>query len=737
MASDKLNKYGESLLLWMLCTVCTSAAVCIYLNTVINGWSVLGAVISALVILFADFARGKKLGGLLYAAVMFCVGFVPALAINSMYEMFEFVRWFFSGSEAVETRTSFMVVLTVMMSFLFTSAAYYFTKIIYRSSLMTLITLVPFAIAVKTATALPYGYVAIAAALNIIFYVYYSRKNITEGTVPKGRSTFMVYADFTIAIILLALILPKPSVTPYYEKFEEVTSRFQFGGTGENQYTGEYKNSSGVTDELRRGESVLIYTANTAHPVYLKTQVFDVYDYEQGAWLEADEMTGSKKWQETASYMSYEKLGNAVEKALEVSPTFTYYHPQMEKLIGFTETESYATIYSRSFPAVYILAPLRATGVAFSNFYAEYSARTNDGEIFTNNRFLPENATYNLYYYTEDVFEKLIASGACDITFEDYGYMLTSLLAHLIGEDNYDEEKKTAREFYNAHEHAEEYAEMTVTEVSDEMQALADKLTEGLEYDYQKAEAIERYFHESGFVYDLNYEPPEESDTPDYFLFESKTGICSDFATAYTLLARAAGLTVRYTEGFVMQPAEDTPNLYAIYTDNAHAYPEVYIPGAGWMVYEPTPSNIFAAGSGVGEEGEDFTDPLAIIFTAIIAVVVTGIFILIIIFMPTFLEAIFRIRVKLSDNNKAVIMLYNRHALNMERRFESSCKALTPEQLEAYTAEKTGLALEAVTKPFIKACYGGISPEGGERAEAFACYKAQYKAIRKLKKRKD
>ena len=736
MASDKLNKYGESLLLWMLCTVCTSAAVCIYLNTVINGWSVLGAVISALVILFADFARGKKLGGLLYAAVMFCVGFVPALAINSMYEMFEFVRWFFSGSEAVETRTSFMVVLTVMMSFLFTSAAYYFTKIIYRSSLMTLITLVPFAIAVKTATALPYGYAAIAAALNIIFYVYYSRKNITEGTVPKGRSTFMVYADFTIAIILLALILPKPSVTPYYEKFEEVTSRFQFGGTGENQYTGEYKNSSGVTDELRRGESVLIYTANTAHPVYLKTQVFDIYDYEQGAWLEADEMTGSKKWQETASYMSYEKLGNAVEKALEVSPTFTQYYPQAEKLIGFTETESYATIYSRSFPAVYILAPLRATGVAFSNFYAEYSARTNDGEIFTNNRFLPENATYNLYYYTEDVFEKLIASGACDITFEDYGNALSDLAFGLTADEN-SEEKKTARQFYNAHQYAEEYAELTVTEVTPEMQALADKLTEGLEYDYQKAEAIERYFHESGFVYDLNYEPPEESDTPDYFLFESKTGICSDFATAYTLLARAAGLTVRYTEGFVMQPAEDTPNLYAIYTDNAHAYPEVYIPGAGWMVYEPTPSNIFAAGSGGGAEGEDFTDPLAILFTAIIAVVVTGIFILIIIFMPTFLEAIFRIRVKLSDNNKAVIMLYNRHALNMERRFESSCKALTPEQLEAYTAEKTGLALEAVTKPFIKACYGGISPEGGERAEAFACYKAQYKAIRKLKKRKD
>lgn len=736
MNTDKLNKYGENLLLWLLCTVSTSAAVCIYMNTIINGWSVLGAVISALVILFADFARGKKLGGLLYAAVMFCVSLVPALAINSMYEMFEFVRWFFSGSEAVETKTSFILVLTVMMSFLFTSAAYYFTKIIYRSSLMTLITLVPFAIAVKTATVLPYGYAAAAAALNIIFYVCYSRKNITEGAETRGRSTLIVYADFTIAIILLALILPKPSVTPYYEKFEAMTSRFQFGGTGENSYTGEYKNSSGVTDDLRRGESVLIYTASTAHPVYLKTQVFDIYDYEQGVWLEADEMTGNKKWQETASFMSFEKLGTAVEKVLEVNPALGRYYPQAENLIDFRETESYASIYSQSYPAVYVLAPLRATGLAFSNFGAEYSARTDDGEIFTDNRFLPENASYNLYYYTEDVFEKLIANGLCDVTFEDYGYALFELVFQLTDEENYEEEEKAARQFRNAHIYAEKYAEMTVTEVSPEIQTLADEITAGLEYDYQKAEAIERYFHENSFVYNLGYEPPEDSDTPEYFLFESKTGICSDFATAFTLLARASGLTVRYVEGFVMQAATDTTNMYNIYTDNAHAYPEVYIPGAGWMIYEPTPSNILAAGDG-NNENNVAADPLAILFTAIIAVVVIGIFILIILFAPKIIEAAFRIKVKLADSNKAVIMLYNRHSSNMEHKLEASCKALTPEQLAAYTEGKTAVSLAPIIKPFIKACYGGMTVEHSEKTEALVCYKSQYKAIRKLKKRKD
>ena len=49
-----------------------------------------------------------------------------------------------------------------------------------------------------------------------------------------------------------------------------------------------------------------------------------------------------------------------------------------------------------------------------------------------------------------------------------------------------------------------------------------------------------KWFGDDGFVYDLSYAPAEH--TPNYFLLESKRGICSDYASALTLLARAAGL---------------------------------------------------------------------------------------------------------------------------------------------------------------------------------------------------
>ena len=725
MKSNVLNKYGEILLLWFLCTVCTSAATYIYINTIINIWSVIGAIISAAVILFADFARKKKFGGLLYTAVFVCISFIPAFVIRGRYEITEFVRWFFSGSEAVETKTSFIFVLTVMVSFLFTSAAYYFTKVIYRSSVITLITLIPFALAVKTAVGLPVGYTIAASSANIIFFVYYSRKNIIEGAVVKGKSAFVVYTDYAVAVILLALLIPKPASTPYYEKFEELTSRFQIGGTSESSFTGEYKNYSGVTDDLRRGESVLIYVVNTSSPVYMKTQVFDIYNQESGIWTEADKMMGSKNWQTTAPLLSYEKLGDAAEKYSENADFVRHY--------DISESETFATVYTNDFPAVYVLAPLRATKLILSNVNATYNARTKDGEIFTNNRHMPQNANYTIRYYKEDVFDRLIANGACDTTAEKFGIELAKLYDYTEkGTDDYN----VAKQFYQMHNSAVKYAEATRTAVSSEIQALADEITAGLEYDYQKAEAIEQYFQNNGFVYDLAYEAPEESDTPEYFLFESKRGICSDYATAYTLIARAAGLTVRYVEGFVMQDSKTTPGMYFIYTDNAHAYPEVYIPGAGWMVYEPTPSSIIAAGEDNNVEDER-TDPLAFVFTAIIAVAVIGIFIALMLLMPKIIEAVFRFKIRFSDGSKAVILIYNRHAVHIERKTGSSCKSLTPEQLSARTEKLTGISLEPLVTPFVKACYGGAEIDKKEKDEAFECYKIQHRAIHRIKKGKD
>lgn len=72
----------------------------------------------------------------------------------------------------------------------------------------------------------------------------------------------------------------------------------------------------------------------------------------------------------------------------------------------------------------------------------------------------------------------------------------------------------------------------------------------------------------------------------DYFLFESKQGYCSYFASAFVLLARAEGIPARYVEGFCV-PMQERSAI--VYSGMAHAWPEAYIDGVGWIPFEPTP----------------------------------------------------------------------------------------------------------------------------------------------------
>ena len=284
---------------------------------------------------------------------------------------------------------------------------------------------------------------------------------------------------------------------------------------------------------------------------------------------------------------------------------------------------------------------------------------------------------------------------------------------------------------------AEEYAEKTKTEVSPEIQELANELTSGLEYDHQKAAAIEQYFHTNGFIYNLAYQAPEDSDTAEYFIFESKTGTCSDFATAFTLLARAAGLTVRYVEGFVPDAGDDpAEGLYYIYTENAHAYPEVYIPGAGWVIYEPTVSGGAAGGSNA--DGNNDVDALTVAFTAIVAVTVLGIFLLLIIFKRRIFESLFRLGLKFTDDTKAVKVLYKRLSKTISTKYETASDAMTAEELSAFVKEKTGIPAEPLTECFSEVCYGGMTASKEQRNAAYECYKNQIKELySKNKKRKD
>lgn len=85
--------------------------------------------------------------------------------------------------------------------------------------------------------------------------------------------------------------------------------------------------------------------------------------------------------------------------------------------------------------------------------------------------------------------------------------------------------------------------------------------------------------------------PWDREDFARWFLEESETGYCVHFATAATVLLRAAGVEARYVEGymFTARMGEET----TVTADQAHAWAEYYEPVLDtWIVLEATPADL-------------------------------------------------------------------------------------------------------------------------------------------------
>lgn len=87
---------------------------------------------------------------------------------------------------------------------------------------------------------------------------------------------------------------------------------------------------------------------------------------------------------------------------------------------------------------------------------------------------------------------------------------------------------------------------------------------------------------------------PAGKDITEYFLYESKKGYCSYYATAAVTMLRAAGVPARYAEGYVIPSSlvaeSDIGQPVRVdITDNmAHAWVEIYLDGVGWFPYDIT-----------------------------------------------------------------------------------------------------------------------------------------------------
>lgn len=131
----------------------------------------------------------------------------------------------------------------------------------------------------------------------------------------------------------------------------------------------------------------------------------------------------------------------------------------------------------------------------------------------------------------------------------------------------------------------------------------ADTVTAGRGSEYAKAMAIQAYLRSPAFTYSLQspvqggYDGNGLSVLADFLA--QKSGYCIHFASAMAVMARLEGIPSRIAVGYAPgRPTGSTVSVagqgalpeYEVDARDAHAWPELYFQGLGWVAFEPTPS---------------------------------------------------------------------------------------------------------------------------------------------------
>ena len=133
---------------------------------------------------------------------------------------------------------------------------------------------------------------------------------------------------------------------------------------------------------------------------------------------------------------------------------------------------------------------------------------------------------------------------------------------------------------------SERYLQLPDT-ITDRTYKLADEITSGLDTPYDKVVAITDYLRQNIKYVDIIDAPPQDQEATDWFLFDYQQGFCNYYSTAEIVLLRAIGIPARWAVGFA-QGEQIEDGTYVVKQRDAHAWPEVYFPGIGWVEFEPT-----------------------------------------------------------------------------------------------------------------------------------------------------
>jgi transglutaminase-like putative cysteine protease len=116
--------------------------------------------------------------------------------------------------------------------------------------------------------------------------------------------------------------------------------------------------------------------------------------------------------------------------------------------------------------------------------------------------------------------------------------------------------------------------------------ATAMTVTAGRSTTYDRMIALQNWFR-SEFRYSLDVPQGHSTSAIEAFL-RQRVGYCEQFAGTFAAMARSLGIPARVAVGYTPGLAR-TDGSREVLGKNAHAWPEVWFDGLGWVPFEPTP----------------------------------------------------------------------------------------------------------------------------------------------------
>lgn len=656
-----------------------------------------------------------------------------------------YMHWFMSGGDSVPTTLTYLLSLLLVFTTFFAMVVYYFTQALYRTSFLMLVSLIPFIVHVKLMHEMNMTYAVFTTALNIGAFLMHNRTLKDRGKHIVGSFSGLASVGlYTLLFLLIGLAVPKNEDTRYYYVFENLFLGGNVSTILPEEYSAmsEHSGNADNFDDLNDRKLYEISSVELGPLLYLNRQTFDYYDFEHDYWYADDYSSHARlypeTWTQRRAPLNPAALLQAFHMGEELSPGFLSKYGLENLPSDFTVQQDTISVTTTNFPSVAYLTPPGTFDITitFDNNRRDmdYTKVSKTGIYQCFDGFLFKDLEYEVTYY--DVAAnavKVIAAGGANLSVNQSVVMLDELLEILAAHKDTDYYNTAFYYLQDALE-ALEYERLYSTNaerIPDSVRRLALEITEGCTYDWEKAAALQRYFEENDFVYDLSYDAPDDS--VEYFLFDGKTGTCSDYASAYVLMARSVGLITRYAEGFV--PKEEYGGQYVVRTDCGHAYPEVYITNVGFVVYEATKPAIYNVTTPRRQGGTGFAEYLMVVgYRSLLIFAVVSIVIVLLLFIrlilgPFISEAYFTSLFKKATPDNAVLLIYQRIRKKLTAKTIENAFSMTPAEYGRCFANTYQYDITELIRLIETAAYTADNLTVSQKEQAYKLYQS----LRKIK----